>query len=238
MNTFYTLKSGNVISVFMWDDFLENETVRGYAEVTIVSSGIRADKSKRAKLFKDEKGIYIVWESQKVYLNDFDYMPYVKLMEKVQQGVQNQDRWAVRKDDVWATFMKESEKVYVVCEMPTFDSIIPSLGFGITSDNYAEVLCVLSEKRYTKQQWSYKISLTCENEMLRYYVPNHDFYFSDFVSMLMSGQIRLVEKEKYIEEVQQKVEKQKIEDAKFCNRAKKFFKKSVNNTVLVRVMSI
>lgn len=238
MNTTYTLKSGNVISVFMWDDFLENDTIRKFAEVTTIFNGIWADKSKRAKLFKDEKGIYIVWESQKVYLNDFDYIPYTDLMEKVEQGVQNQDRWFVRGHEIWATFMKESEKVYVVCEMPIFDIIIPSLGIGTTSDNYVEVLCVLSEKRYTKKQWSYKISLTCENEMLRDYVPNQDFYFSDFVSMLMSGRVRLVEKEKYIEEVQQKVEKQKIEDAKFCNRVKKFFKKPVNNTGMIKVMNI
>lgn len=231
MNTIYTLKSGNKISVFMWEDFLENDTVREFAEVRSVSDGVWSNKEKRTKLFKDEKGVYIVWESQKVYLNNFDYTSYTDLMKKVEQGVQTQDRWAVREHEIWATFMKESEKVYVVCEMPTFDIIIPSLGFGTTSDNYVEVLCVLSEKRYTKKQWSYKISLTCENEMLRDYVPNHDFYFSDFVSMLMSGQIRLVEKEKYIEEVQRKVEEQKIEDAKLCNRVKKFFKKPTNNTV-------
>ena len=63
MNTYYTLKNGTRLEVFMWEEFFENDTWRGFAEVTQlfdgkIYGGNRGRECKK-KLFKDDKGIYI-----------------------------------------------------------------------------------------------------------------------------------------------------------------------------------
>lgn len=231
MNTYYTLKNGSKICLFMWEDFLENKIWREYAEVYSIHDGVRSKRYSKKKLFKDEKGIYIVWDSQKVYLNDFDYTPYNELIKKVNQSVEKHDRWYVMEDEIWATFYKESEKVSIVTELPVYDTIIPMMGIGLYSDKTVPVLTKLSFNQYSKKNMHYKITLTPENEKLLGYVASQSYYFSDFCSMLFSGIFTLVEREKYKDELKKKLlEEEEREKSK--GKVQKFFdkfKKPVEN---------
>lgn len=237
MNGVYTLKSGKKISVFLWDDLLEGETFRGTADVrAIKEDGYYSSKECKKKLFKDDTGVYIVWDSQKVYINSYDYMSADTLVSKLAEGVEKEDRWFVRDEEIWATLMHESDKIGILCELPMYDMLIPSMGIGMTSDKYVEVLCVFSEHRYKKDKWSYKVTLVPENEKLQEYVASRHFYFSDFCSMLQSGHMRFVLKDEYKVEIEKARQEKEIEDSKFVNRVKNMFsreKKATHNILVV-----
>ena len=199
MNTYYTVGS-DVISVFMWEDFLDNEDYRKVAHVRVVKDGYLSDKEIRKTLFKDEEGLYIFWNRKKVYLNNFDYLPYEKLIEKVEKGIELNDRWYVWDDEIWATFMKEFEKVSIISDMPMYEALIPQMGIGMVGDKTVPVVCRLDEKQYPRNRMSYKLTLACKDDSLRGIVASQSYYFSDFCSMLKSGIFKLVPEDFVIQE--------------------------------------
>ena len=88
--------------------------------------------------------------------------------------------------------MKENDKINVIIKMPCIDFSIPFMGINITSDKYKEVVCKLTEKRYKKNNWEYKITLTPINENELHKVTSEDFYFSDFYSCILRGDTKLI----------------------------------------------
>lgn len=227
MNTYYTLNNGTRLEVFMWDDFFDNDTWRGFAEVTQLFDGKiyggNRGKECKKKLFKDDKGIYIVWDSQKVYLNDFDYQPVSVMAKLVAECVEKNDRWLVSDDEILATFLKDTDNVGVVIDLPAYDMVCGSLGFGIVGDNEQTVLCVPTERQYSKKNWHYKVTMECDLEPLRQYIPSRHFYFSDFCSFLKSGHAKLVERNEFKQRVQVYVEKCAAERDTKTYKIKKFF---------------
>ena len=227
MNTYYTLNNGTRLEVFMWDDFFDNDTWRGFAEVTQLFDGKiyggNRGKECKKKLFKDDKGIYIVWDSQKVYLNDFDYQPVSVMAKLVAECVEKNDRWLVSDDEILATFLRDTENVGVVIDLPAYDMVCASLGFGIVGDNEQTVLCVPTERQYSKKNWHYKVTMECDLEPLRQYIPSRHFYFSDFCSLLKSGNAKLVERNEFKQKVQEYVEKCAAERDTKTYKIKKFF---------------
>jgi len=233
MNTYYTLKNGTRLEVFMWDDFFENDTWRGFAEVTQlfdgkIYSGNRGRECKK-KLFKDDKGIYIVWDNQKVYLNDFDYDTVEVMAKRITECVLKNDRWLVSDDEILATFMKDTDNVGIIMDMPAYDMVCASLGFGIVGDNEQTVLCVPTEKQYKKTNWHYKFTLECECEALRQVIASRHFYFSDFCSFLKCGHAKLVVKDDFKQRVQLYIENKEQEKKTKAYQFKKFFGKVDKN---------
>ena len=184
MFTKYTLKNGEKIEVFMWSDFLENHDYRGVAEVWQYENGQRSNNPVESPVAVDDHGIYIIWNSEKVYLNDFDFMPYEELMAKIKEGKEKDDRWFVSDDDILATFMKESEKVIVFASMPVYEVVTP-FGFALCGDKEIEVPCRLSTEQYPKERWGYKITLE-PLESMKKVCAKQNYSFSDFCSMLKS----------------------------------------------------
>lgn len=233
MNTYYTLKNGTRLEVFMWDDFFDNDIWRGFAEVTQLFDGKiyggKRGKECKKKLFKDEKGIYIVWDSQKVYLNDFDFDTVEVMAKRISECVLKNDRWLVSDDEILATFMKDTDNVGIIMDMPAYDMICASLGFGIVGDNEQTVLCVPTEKQYKKKDWHYKFTLECELEPLRQYVASRHFYFSDFCSFLKAGHTKLVVKDEFKARVHAYIEKKEQEKTTRGYQIKKFFGKVEKN---------
>lgn len=195
----YTLKDNTKLGIYIWSDFIENKTWREFAEVDVLDDNYLRTTNKHLDLplHKDGNGIYVVYNGENVYLNDFDYMPYDELMRKIKECIEKKDKWIVFDDQILATFLREFEKVGIVGDMPVFDVIIPSMGIGMISDNEIEILTVLSEKRYKKLDWHYKITLVAEDESLRGIVASRDIYFGDFCDLLKSGIYRLVNKDEY-----------------------------------------
>lgn len=197
MNAYFTLKDNTKLSIFIWEDFLENQNCRGFTDVCLVDADGHFGEEFETPVYKDEQGVYIIYDGERVYLNNYDYMPYEKLIEKINECIEKKDPWLCYDDDILATFIKESEKVGIVGDMRVFDFIIPALGIGTTSDKEMEVLAIPTEKYYKKYQWHYKFTMEPEDESLKGIVPSQDIYFSDFCSALKRGIYRLVDKRSY-----------------------------------------
>ena len=226
MNTYYTLENGTRLEIFMWEEFFKNDTWREYAEVTPLDGKIyggNRGKECKKKLFKDDNGIYIIWEDQKVYLNNFDYDTVDVMVNRIAECVEKNDRWLVSDCEIFATFMKDTDNVGIIIDMPTYDMVFPSLSFGIVGNNEYSVLCVPTEKQYAKNRWAYKFTVECENEELRKYIPSRNFYSSDFCSLLKSGNIKIVNKDKFKEEMKKMLQEKTEKENQTSYKVKKFF---------------
>lgn len=197
MNAYFTLKDNTKLNIYVWSDFLENKNWRGFVDVCLVDANGHSGEEFETPVYNDEQGVYIIYNGEKVYLNNYDYLPYEQLMEKIAECVEKKDPWICRNDDILATFMKESEKVGIVGNMMMYDFIIPEFGIGITSDKKMEVLVIPTEKHYKKSEWHYKFTMEPEDESLQGIVASQDIYFSDFCSALKKGIFRLVDKKEY-----------------------------------------
>ena len=222
MRTYYTTNNGTQLEVYMWGEFFDNNDFRKSADVTPIYNGKRGKECKK-NLHKDSDGLYIMWDKQKIYLNNFSYDTVSVMSKKIAECIEKKDRWLVSDDEICATFMKDTENVGLIIDMPTYDIINKQLGFGIIGDNECTTLCVPTEKIYDKKEWFHKFTVECDCIKLREIIPSRNFYMSDFCSLLKSGHVKLVNKNEYIEEMKNK-EKAKIEESKtFANRVKKFF---------------
>lgn len=201
MRAKYTLKDGSRISLYMWDDFLEGDDWRGSAEVYKLDKDGRPNgKEVEVPLHKDERGLFINWNGETVYLNKFDCLPYPELVAKLNECVEKKDRWLVDDDDILATFMNETDRVGIVGDFRVFDTLIPCMGIGMTSDKTTETMMVPVEKQHKKKDWHYKIDLEVANKDMLGLVASESMYWSDFCSFLKSGIYRLVDKDEYMAE--------------------------------------
>ena len=224
MNTYYNTANGTRLEVFMWSDFFDNNDWRGVAEVTPIY-GTKRGKECKKNLHKDTRGLYIIWDRQKIYLNDFHYDSASVMAKKIAECVEKKDRWIVSDDEICATFMKDTKNIGLIIDMPVYNMVIKELGIGIVGDNECTALCVPTEKVYSKNQWYYKFTAECDCVKLREIIPSHNFYMSDFCSLLKTGHVKMVDKNKYIAEVQAKEKAKKEEQKLFANKVKKFFGK-------------
>ena len=128
-------------------------------------------------------------------VNNFMFTPLPEIIKRVNEAVENNDRWAVRESEALATFMKESDKIGIIMNVNPFDLVIPGFGFGIKSrsSNRIQTIMVPFECMYTKDEWSYKIELHALDENIRAAVGTERFYFCDLLSGIMSGHYKLVD---------------------------------------------
>ena len=222
MDTRYTLSNGEQISCFFWPDFFENDDWRQFADVSKLVDGHRGEEIK-VPLQRDEEGLFIMWNNEKVHLNDFDYEPVEVMAKRIQAGVDARDKWLVWDDEIWATFIKDSDNLAFVMDMPTYDMVMQQLGIGITGDDEITVLCVPTEKVYTKDRWHYKITVECDNEQLRHFVSSRNFYFSDFCSLLKEGHIQMVHRDQFKDEKRQELAQYQATQKKLFEKIKTFF---------------
>lgn len=224
MNAKYTINENCRLEIFLWSDVMEGKTYREFIEVTPIYGDKRGRKCNK-RLQKDEIGIYIIWNDNKIYLDQFNYMPLEVLISKINEGKEKNDRWFVWDDDILATFLKETNKIGVVLDMQAYDMVCPQLGIGFVGEREYSVLCVPTEKQYDKNSWHYKFTLECECEELRKYIPYRHFYFSDFCSLVKSGHVNIVVKEDFKKNMIEKYKEQEKEEKKFSNKVAKFFGK-------------
>lgn len=199
MTGYYTLKEGKKkgsrISIFLWEDFLEGDTSRQFADVGFLNLSGKVYKEIKMPVFKDENGLFIVIDEECVYLKDFEYFP-IDMLIQYMSSCKLEGRY-ISEDIILATFMKDSENIGVLCDCPMFDAIIPEMGIGLTGDTYKQILCVPTESRRSKNSWGYKITFEPEINGLKKFFASRDYYFSDFCKMLEDGSCVLVNKENY-----------------------------------------
>ena len=219
MTAYYTTKNGVRLFVFMWTDFFKNETWREVAEVVPIENGKYGDTYKK-ELFVDERGIHIFWDGEPIYLNEFEYNTVAEMAQRLEECVAKDDRWLVFDDEILATFLKDTENVGLIIDLPQYDMVIPAMGIGLVGDNTQRVLCIPTEQRYRKQDWHYKFTAECECEDLRRIIPSRHFYFSDFCSFLKTGHAKLVDRKSFIEESLAKEKQIADEKRKFSYKVK------------------
>lgn len=218
----YRLSSGKEVKIFLWSDLLEKNPYRETVEVTPLYDGKDGRTSKK-KVLIDENGAHFIWNGEKVYIHNFMFEETQSLVNRINVAIGTDDKWSIRDDDIWATMQKDTNNIGVVIDLPAYDFVMPQLGIGFTGDKEYKVLCVLTEKQYTKDRWSYKITLECDCVELRKLIPSRNFYFSDFCSLIRDGHAEIVMLNEYKKTVEKKKEEQKREDARFCNKVARFF---------------
>ena len=192
---------------------LPNRSVEVYPKKIDGSYGRRAKK----RICTDEKGIYFVWNKQRVYVEDYEYRTVDQLIEAIKNG----ERLVT--DDFLATLYRDFDNFGVIAPLHTWDMKIPMMGIGLTGDNTVDVLCDFDEGRYRREDWHYKVTLVAHDEEMKDVCASRNFYFSDFCSLVQSGHIQIVNKPQWLAERKRKAEEKAREDAKFINKVKKFF---------------
>lgn len=203
MKAYFTIDKNNLLEVDMWPDYLSEKTFRETVEFMPMYTDKYGKKKSllpspiKRTIFKDENGIYFIWDDRHFYLNAFDYLPIDALITKIQTGIDNRDRWYVGDDEIWATLIRDTDNIGIVLDMPAYDAVYPTLGIGLVGNNKYSVLCIPTEKHYKKEDWLYKFTVECESEELRRYIPSEDFYFEDFCSLIKQGYFKLVKKDDF-----------------------------------------
>ena len=204
MMGYYTMKDGSKISIFLHDEMLRDEKWREKTaiqpvEVSAEGRLVYKGKEQTRKLFKDGKGLYTVWAGQKVYIKDFEADSVHDMSVRIAKAVETKDKWLVWNDEIIATLMKHSDDVIIEADMMKRDTVIPCLGISIGSpNNTVSVACVLSEERYKKENWDYKIGIRPNDLMDQVKYCSDNYYTSDFCDMLKSGTFRLYSKMDYL----------------------------------------
>ena len=223
MTVSYTLDSKTRLEVFLWGDIIKGETYRKVVEVVPVYENNRGRKCNK-KLFEDDNGVYILWNNKPVYLNEYDYYTAEQLIDKLEEVRGNIDVF-LSDSDICATFIKESDKIGIVLDMPAFDIRVPELGIGFTGGKRYPTLVIPTERQYKKHEWFYKVSLECESTELREYIPYNNIYFCDLASFLRSGHAKLVLREPFKKEIAQKYKVQKRQQKSLKRKIGKLFGK-------------
>ena len=205
MEVKYITKTGKILETYLFGDIVKGEIWRTYIDVYRIRHNKRCKPFKK-KLFADKNGVYIVYDGEKIHLNHFKYYSAEELISNITKYQKEKDFY-VFDDDIWATIMKEHDRIAFVSKLPINNPVVNY----IKSKNNEEInfLCSLCERRYTKDMWSAKISLESSNACYHTFVGAKDFYFSDFCSLIKEGQIKIVIKDKYIKEYNEKQEEKK-----------------------------
>ena len=141
---------------------------------------------------KDKDATFCI-NGETIRVEDYIFETIDTMIERLEEAVTKKDRWLVSEEALLATFLKDTDKLGVVMDVETFDTVIPGLGFGIKSGkDRVPMLMIPTERRYKKHDWHYKIEFTPAKEEHRPFVGYESFYFCDFCSMLTSGHARLV----------------------------------------------
>lgn len=231
MTTFYTLSNGTQLSAFYWDDFVDNETYRRNIEVQRIQrkgfSVKHYGKEKKYPIQKDDRGIYFVYQDEKVYINDYDFFSAKELCQRIQEMKAVGDFYSYLDDDLWATLTRSSENLGFVIDLPIYEVKTP-FGFALTGDRSVNVLCVpYEEGNYPRDRWHYKVEFHAENENVRQLVAKRAFYLMDLVSHIKEGYVDVVEiddfKENKIVEVAKQIAKDVEDSKRFSNKVKGLF---------------
>lgn len=178
--------NGKTIFADVAMDVLFNEnTMRQTIDVYKTRTG----KAIKKNLHKDENGMFFYWDKQKVYAKDFNYLSAEELIEHIKAARENGD-W-VTEETIFATLLKESDKLNVVYPLPKIDTIIPFLGISICGSKRQETVCKFTEERYKKADWYYKVSLAPIDKKMRLGVSTAHPYFSDLCQEIRRGQAEL-----------------------------------------------
>ena len=186
MYAVYTFHNDRKVRLFLWDDILEGKNLRTSTEGQVMQNdGKYNSKDISFPIKKDKEGkFFFEFGTEKKSIDNFDYMSVNELITRMRVS---DEKRPVTQEEIWATFMKNTDNVGLLLKVSPLDKFALSFGIGLYSPNAEKdpiMLCVPTEKRYNKSNWSYKITFEVADEQLRDSYASKDFYFSDLVSLL------------------------------------------------------
>ena len=197
----YKLSNGEILCVYLTENILNNEN---YSASTVAyaltKEGFR-DDTNEIKLYvkKNRNGeLFFEYKNEKILFKNFDYMTIDQLIENLSL---DESKYRINNDDILATFLKDTDNIGLICELAEYDTFFAFVfGIRMTDQQHGEkieCLCIPTEKEYKKDEWKYKITIEAEDEELRNYCAEETYYFSDFVSHIIRGNIKLVNRNNY-----------------------------------------
>lgn len=191
MNYSYSIGDNQVIKILQFPDMFEDSCIREADAVQLFENG--KFKESPVLLYEvDARGIYFFRNGKKHYLRDFDCISVDEIISLIEKEREESSNCFMYSDELLAVMVRYSNEIGFVCNLPVFDAVIPELGMGITGNKTEKVVCKLSEKRYKKGEWGYKITLEPADENLKSVIASREFYFDDFCRLLVRGDADLV----------------------------------------------
>lgn len=131
-----------------------------------------------------------------VYFDTFYSMPYQEIINLLNQGKK------VSRDLLLSCFMKYTEDVAAIIKLMSRDTIMFGGMSMCNPDKTKNILCVpKSTEQYPKENWHYKMTFAPIQESMSVFVANMTTYTDDICSMINSGHIKLVNKQEYIDKL-------------------------------------
>ena len=191
MNYSYTVGENEVIKILQFSDMFEDTCIREADAVQLFVNG----KFKESPVIfyeVDAGGIWFYKNGRKHYLRDFDCISVDKMIELIEKEREENSNCFMYSDELLAVMVRYCNDIGFVCNLPVFETVIPEMNIGITGERTEKVVCKLSEKRYKKGEWGYKITLEPADENLKGLISSREFYFDDFCRILVRGDADLV----------------------------------------------
>lgn len=219
MTVYYTLKSGERLSMFFWDDYYLGKEVfhlpLEVTEIDMTSPGTDGYCYKTRKsikypgemeacthqrtLYEKDDVRYFHWKDEVVNIMDWDYHCIPMLCEEIEYAKQIKDRWFISKNIILSSLMKQPDKFAVMLQPHVARCRIPGTTICLMSSERVEefipYIPYIHSMREIKD-WSYKIDLWPKDEQLRQICGHEEYYFDDFCQLLYNDILRLVEIDK------------------------------------------
>ena len=166
MRATYTLNDGYTkLEIYLYQDILSGNNIRQFIDFEN-QKGETVEK----EIYKDHYGLYIIYNDQRIYLNDYEYLSAEKLIEFIESK-----RVYVYDDTILATLLKESDKLLV------YYPVIYTAGYNIDK----LIPCEFTETNvYKRHEWGSKITISPIDED---HQRHKTVYFSDFCKNIRDG---------------------------------------------------
>ncbi len=190
----YKLSSGKKVSVFDYG-ILEEERNgsekywREYSDAYMTAGDYRCDEGFKVKILKDQdRGFYFICEGERVYVSDYEALTIDELKEKLA------NKEYVSFDLLMASLMKNADSVAFIEKRRIPDSIWPE--FSIRSycgpARYEKVLCIPTERRYSKEKWQFEIETKPLYEVELNIFGHEKYYGLDYYDRLVKNEVKLI----------------------------------------------
>ncbi len=170
----YKYKCGNkIIEVWTWDDEFHNE---------VEVRDRKTSKSYERTIREDENGKFFTWNRHKIYLNDWIRVSLKELKGKIERGE------LVTSDDLCQAILTDGiENARFIVPLNPFCGF----GFFLDGNKFEDTLCKVEERWNREVKQNYKLILVpveSDNDVESY----HDYYTTDIISLIRSGNIKIV----------------------------------------------
>lgn len=196
----YKLNDGRIIRVYLNDalemsDKSDKNFVKEYVTACVYDKKKReCSKSIDCDVIRDETGTYFMFETEKVYVNNFLYYTLEEMNEKLENGEY------VNEEELLATLQKEKDRIVLYEKLQIPDMVFMGIRCysNAQKDNTTYVLCeIIEDNFYNRYKWCYKIMTAPIEPEERYIFGSERHSMSSFVGDVVRGDILLKDRKDF-----------------------------------------